>query len=168
VNVKIWFTLVADATTGEPIAAVVGFLAAALAIAVLWAAFVKADDHGWASVVPIYNLVVLLRIAEMPVFCLLLFFVPLVNVIVVVVVVVRLARAFGKGFLFALGLLFLPSSFIPCSASVLRSIGGSRECDAAAVSLGRRLGPVDAIQGHHPPRQLPRLFAKANCRVGVG
>jgi len=58
-------------------------------------------------------LVVLARIAEMPPVVLLFLFVPIVNIVIAVLLPLRVAKAFGKGPLFGLGLLVLPSIFCP-------------------------------------------------------
>jgi hypothetical protein len=97
----------------NPTLLAISIAVAVLQIAALWPIFVKAGDPGWASVVPIYNLVVLFRIAEMPVWCLLLMFVPIVNLVIAILVVLRLAWTFGKGLGFSLGLVFLPFVFYP-------------------------------------------------------
>lgn len=62
---------------------------------------------------PIYNVIVMLQIAGRPLWWLLLLFVPLVNLFVVLVIVMDIARAFGKGAGFGLGLLFLGFIFYP-------------------------------------------------------
>ena len=53
----------------------------AIFIAGMWRMFSKAGKPGWASIVPVYNLVVLLQIAGRPVWWLLLFFIPFVGAI---------------------------------------------------------------------------------------
>jgi hypothetical protein len=96
--------------------ALVLFLGVALAVlqlAALWKIFTKAGEAGWKSLIPIYNMIVLLRIVGRPAWWLLLFLVPLVNIVVFVIVYVDLAKAFGKGIGFALGLLFLSFVFLP-------------------------------------------------------
>jgi hypothetical protein len=98
----------------------VGFLApllvfglAVFVLAGFWRVFQKAGKPGWACLVPIYNLVVLLQIARRPVWWLLLMLIPIVNLFVTLVVVVDIARAFGKGVGFGLGLFFLGFVFYP-------------------------------------------------------
>ena len=72
-------------------------------IAGLWKTFTKAGKPGWACLVPIYNVIVLLQIAGRPVWWFLLLLVPFVNIIVSFVVVMDIARAFGRGAGFGLG-----------------------------------------------------------------
>ncbi len=82
-------------------------------IAAVWRMFEKAGKPGWASIVPIYNLVVLLQVAGRPVWWLLLMFIPFVNIIISIIVAIDVAKAFGKGAGFGIGLAFLGIVFYP-------------------------------------------------------
>ncbi len=84
-----------------------------LEIAAIWKVFTKAGQPGWACIVPIYNWIVMLKIAGRPAWWFLLFFVPVVNFVVAIIVLMDLARAFGKGAGFAIGMLFLSFIFFP-------------------------------------------------------
>ena len=87
-----------------------------LMITSMWKVYTKAGKPGWAAIIPIYNLVVLLDIVGKPIWWIILMLIPLVNLIVVIIVYVALAKAFGKGVLFALGLIFLGIIFFPILA----------------------------------------------------
>lgn len=82
-------------------------------IAGMWRVFEKAGQPGWGCLVPIYNVYLLTQIAGRPGWWLLLFFIPLVNLLVSIVVTLDIARKFGQGVGFALGLLFLGFIFYP-------------------------------------------------------
>ena len=84
-----------------------------LIIAGFWKVFTKAGQPGWAAIVPIYNLYILLKIAGKPGWWILLFFIPLVNLIIAILVAIEVAKAFGKGVGFGLGLAFLGFIFYP-------------------------------------------------------
>ena len=84
-----------------------------LMIASLWKVFLKAGKPGWACIIPIYNVVVLLEIVGKPIWWIILYLIPLVNIIVIIIIYVALAKAFGKGVGFALGLIILPFIFYP-------------------------------------------------------
>jgi len=84
-----------------------------LMVASLWRVFAKAGRPGWAVLIPIYNVYILLQIVGKPGWWLLLMFVPLVNFIIWILVLVSLAKCFGKGGGFAAGMLFLPIIFYP-------------------------------------------------------
>ncbi len=82
-------------------------------IAGFWKTFVKAGKPGIVSIIPIANIVFLLEIAGRPIWWVILFFIPLVNLIIVIVVSIDVARKFGKGPGFGLGLAFLGMIFYP-------------------------------------------------------
>jgi hypothetical protein len=89
------------------------FAIAVVVIAGLWKIFTKAGKPGWAALIPIYNLVVMLEIVDKPIWWLLLFLIPCVNVIMAILVAVELANRFGQGAGFAVGLILLPMIFYP-------------------------------------------------------
>ncbi|WFB36733.1 DUF5684 domain-containing protein [Kiritimatiellota bacterium B12222] len=84
-----------------------------LMIASMWKVFTKAGKPGWACIVPIYNMVVLLEIVKKPLWWIVLFFVPIANFVVIILIYVELAKKFGKGGGFAAGLILLPIIFWP-------------------------------------------------------
>lgn len=81
-----------------------------------WKVFEKAGVAGWKSLVPIYNLFLLVEISGKPWWWFLLLFIPLVNFIIAILVYIALAERFGKGALFGLGLAFLGFIFFPVLA----------------------------------------------------
>jgi hypothetical protein len=84
-----------------------------LSIAGMWKVFTKAGQPGWAVLIPFYNMYVLLKIVGRPGWWLILFFIPIVGLIVAVIVYYELSKSFGKGAGFFLGMFFLPFIFIP-------------------------------------------------------
>ena len=95
-----------------------------LAIAVvelvgMWKMFTKAGEAGWKCLIPIYNLVVLFKIAGLSpwlVLCYLLTFIPVVGTLAVlalqIYLAINLSKSFGMGNGFAAGLFFLQPIFI--------------------------------------------------------
>jgi hypothetical protein len=73
----------------------------------------KAGKPGWASIVPIYNIIVWLQVVNRPIWWILLLFIPIVGFIVAIILTNDLAKAFGKGVGWTIGLLFLPMVFLP-------------------------------------------------------
>lgn len=73
----------------------------------LYKAFVKADKPGIVAFIPILNLLNLIDMGGRPVWWILLFLIPGVNVIVMLLVLNGVAKRFGKGWLFGVGLLLL-------------------------------------------------------------
>jgi hypothetical protein len=85
-------------------------------VACSWRVFTKAGKPGWAAIVPIYNLIVMLEMVGRPQWWVLLYFVPLVNIVVGIILTVELAKSFGQGIGFAVGILLLPIVFWPMLA----------------------------------------------------
>jgi Family of unknown function (DUF5684) len=106
---------------------IVMLVVALICIAACWKVFEKAGEPGWAAIVPIYNIIVMLKIAGKPTWWVLLFFIPLVNFIVAILVLIAFAARFGKGVGFALGMLIFPFIFWP-----LLAWGGSGTATATA------------------------------------
>lgn len=73
----------------------------------------KAEQPGWAVMVPIYGTICLLRAGKKPEWWILLFFIPFVNIIFAVMAVHAISKAFGKDGGFTVGLIFLPFIFFP-------------------------------------------------------
>ncbi len=93
----------------------------ALAIALffivsMWKVFEKAGQPGWGVLIPIYNILLLLKIAGKPGWWILLYLIPLVNIVIAIIVSIEIAKNFGKDVLFGLGLAFLGIIFYPILA----------------------------------------------------
>ena len=89
-----------------------GVLLFALAIAVIvvigmWKVFEKAGQPGWACIIPIFNVYILLKIAGRPAWWLVLFLIPIANFVVALIVALDVAKAFGQSAVFGFFLLFL-------------------------------------------------------------
>ncbi len=79
-------------------------------IAGFWRVFTKAGQPGWACLVPIYSNVVMARIAGLPIWTVLLLFVPLIGFLVGVYTLHRIFQSFGKGAIWTVGI-FIPFVF---------------------------------------------------------
>ncbi len=82
----------------------------------LWKLFTKAGQPGWAAIVPIYNIIVLLQIVGKPVWWIVLLCIPFVNFIIAILLCISLAKSFGKEAGFGIGLAFLGIIFLPILA----------------------------------------------------
>ncbi len=76
----------------------------------LWKTFQKAGQEGWKAIIPIYNIYILLKIVKKPGWWLILYFIPLVNIVIHLIVSLHLGKAFGKGALFSVFLIFFLSA----------------------------------------------------------
>lgn len=102
-------------------AAMLSYLAVLLVVYILvviamWKVFTKAGKPGWASLIPVYNMVVMYQIVGLNPWLLLLYLIPFVNWIAALVLSimlnVKLAKVFGKSTGFAIGLIFLNPIFL--------------------------------------------------------
>ncbi|MDB4285842.1 DUF5684 domain-containing protein [bacterium] len=98
---------------GGILASAIGFSIAFLIIAGFWRVFEKAGRPGWAVLIPIYSTYTLLKVAKRSGWWLLLFLVPVVNLITWIILNQDIAKRFGKRGAFGLGLAFLPMVFYP-------------------------------------------------------
>ena len=78
-----------------------------------WFMFQKAGEPGWAAIIPIYNYLIAIKIAGKQWWYLLLMMIPVVNLVVYIIILNGLAKNFGKGTGFTVGLFFFRFIFIP-------------------------------------------------------
>lgn len=81
-----------------------------------WKIFTKAGKPGWAAIIPIYNVIVLLEIVGKPVWWVVLFLIPCVNIVFAVWTINLLSKSFGQSEGFTVGLLLLGVVFFPILA----------------------------------------------------
>lgn len=98
---------------GSMIGGLVGLAILVFLIAAMWKVFTKAGKAGWLVLIPIVNIYQLLKIAGRPGWWLILLIIPLVNLIISILVSMDIAKSFGKGAGFGLGLAFLSPIFYP-------------------------------------------------------
>lgn len=84
-----------------------------LMVAAFWKIFAKAGQPGWAAIIPIFNTYVLCKVAGRPGWWFILLLIPFVNFIIYIILCIDLAKRFGKGAGFGIGLLLLPFIFFP-------------------------------------------------------
>lgn len=85
-------------------------------LASFWKVYTKAGQPGWAAVIPIYNFIILMKIIGRPWWWILLFLVPIVNIVVLFIVYIDLAKSFGRSTGFGVGLALLGIIFLPILA----------------------------------------------------
>lgn len=85
-------------------------------IAALWRIYEKAGKPGWAAIIPIYNIIVLMEIIGKPWWWLLLLLFPLTLLIFAIWSVNLLSKSFGQGVGFTIGLLLVGIIFYPMLA----------------------------------------------------
>ena len=102
----------ADMTSGEQVAyTITGLVVGVLLLVAAWKIFEKAGEKGWKAIVPFYNMYTMVKIADGNGWKFLLFLIPVVGFIYDFIFSIRLAKSFGKGTGFGIGLVFLPNVF---------------------------------------------------------
>lgn len=91
----------------------IGIAVAVLEIVAIWYVFVKAGEPGWAILIPIYNLLVMIKIAGKPWWFILLMLIPIVNLVIAIIVLHGISTNFGKDVGFTIGLILLSCIFFP-------------------------------------------------------
>jgi len=76
-------------------------------IAACWKIFSKAGQPGWAAIIPIYNWYIRCKIVGRPGWWVILLFIPFINFIIGIILCIDLAKSFGKGAGFGIGLILL-------------------------------------------------------------
>ena len=94
---------------GQTIATALVF--GAIMLVAMWKIFTKAGEAGWKCLIPIYSTYIDVKIADGNGWKFLLLLIPIVNIVYSIMLTVRLAKSFGKGGGFAVGLLFLAPIF---------------------------------------------------------
>jgi hypothetical protein len=87
-----------------------------LLIVSVWKVFTKAGKPGWASIIPIYNLIVMLEITGKPIWWIVLFLIPFVNFVAAILLSLALSEKFGKSTGFGIGLALVSFVFFPILA----------------------------------------------------
>jgi hypothetical protein len=84
-----------------------------LMIAGMWKIFEKAGKPGWAAIIPIYNLIILLEIVGKPTIWILWLLIPCVNFVFAIWLYNLVSKSFGKSEGYTVGLILLPFVFWP-------------------------------------------------------
>jgi hypothetical protein len=84
-----------------------GLVGYILFVIAAWPMFVKAGRPGWAAIIPIYNLYTLVKIAGFHGALVLLYLIPIVNIVFSIIVALGVGRAFGRSGVFSFFLLWL-------------------------------------------------------------
>jgi hypothetical protein len=103
---------------GAPTAVIIIYLAVVLLMIVsMWIMVSKAGRPGVSQIIPIWNLIELVRIAGKPLWwVILILLVPFVNLVLIIMVWHGISKAFGKDAGFTVGMVLLPFIFFPILA----------------------------------------------------
>ncbi len=84
-----------------------------VAIAGMWKTFEKAGKPGWAAIIPIYNIYIMIEIVGKPSIWLLWCILPCVNIVFSIWLINLMSKSFGKEEGFTVGLVLLGFIFWP-------------------------------------------------------
>lgn len=119
-------TTLASSGAGVGTAVIVVLALVVLEVAGRWKVCTKAGEHGWAVLMTFYNYWCMLRIVGRPGWWLILYFIPLVNIVIALIVLWDLAKSFSKTIGWRFGLLLLGFVFYP-----ILGFGESRDAGPA-------------------------------------
>ncbi len=132
----------------------------AIAVVVLiamWKLFTKAGKPGWASIVPIYNTIVMLEIVGRPIWWIILLLIPFVNIVIGIMVVIDFAKAYGKGAGYGVLMLFFPYIMYPILAfSKDTTYVGPVAAAAGAPAPAAPVAPVAPVAPEAPVEPAPQ------------
>lgn len=83
-------------------------------IVATWKIYTKAGQPGWAAIVPIYNIIVFLKVVNRPLWWIILMLIPIVNIVILFIVIFDLGKSFGKGGAFSFFMLIVLSMIGMC------------------------------------------------------
>ncbi len=98
-----------DINRDGPVPFIVSLVVLVIAIIALWRVFQKAGRPGWAAIIPIYNVYTLIKVGGFHGALTILYYIPIVGIIVHLVVSIGVAKNFGKSGAFGFFLLWLLS-----------------------------------------------------------
>ena len=104
------------AAAGSPVVIIISLLIGLMLIVAMWKIFTKAGQPGWASLIPIFNIYIWCKIVGRPGWWVILMLIPFVNFIIAIILCIDLAKSFGKGVGFGIGIILLGIIFLPILA----------------------------------------------------
>jgi hypothetical protein len=87
-----------------------------LMISSIWKVFTKANQPGWAAIVPIYNIIIMLEVAKKPTWWVAMYFIPIANFVFMIMTLNGISKNFGKDEGFTVGMVLLGVVFWPILA----------------------------------------------------
>ena len=109
-----------------------------------WKIYEKAGKPGWASLIPIYNVIVLLEIIGKPIWWIFLILFPCTTFIFAIWATNLLSKSFGQTEGFTVGLILLPFIFYP-----MLGFGNYKYLGPAGMPGG--IQPIDPSAGYRDP-----------------
>lgn len=80
----------------NPVLTVFWLIVSVILIVANWKLFTKAGKPGWAILIPIYNIIVVLQIIDKPLWWIIMLFIPIVNIVFCVMIIYHFCLKFGQ------------------------------------------------------------------------
>jgi hypothetical protein len=106
------FSFSANTNDNPVLTAVISIVGYVIVAFVYSRIFKKAGYAGWLAIIPIVNAIVIIKIAGHTPWSVLLYLIPIVDIVWIIIVMNHLAKSFGKGGAFGFFLLVWPFPFI--------------------------------------------------------
>ena len=87
--------------------AIIPLVIALFYIIACWKIYTKAGQPVWCILIPFYNIYLWLKIAGKPGWWLILYCIPLVNIVIAIIATLAVGKAFGKSVAFSVFLLLI-------------------------------------------------------------
>ncbi|WP_158798245.1 DUF5684 domain-containing protein [Pedobacter sp. L105] len=120
-----------------------------LMIASMWRLFEKAGKPGWASIIPIYNLIIMIEIVGKPTIWILWLIIPCVNFVFGIWLTNLFVKSFGKSEAYTIGMFILPFIFYPLLAF------GNNPYLGPSAAEAKGYGPYNGYGSNNPLNQPP-------------
>jgi hypothetical protein len=141
-----------SSSSDSPVVNLIQLALCVLIVAGQWKIFTKAGKPGWAALIPFYDLYVLLKVAGRPGWWLILFLIPLVNLVVLIIVSIDLAKSFGKSTAFGvLALALFPFVGYPMLGFGSATYNGPAAGGGASTAPAAPAAPAAAATDTTPP-----------------
>ncbi|MDC7234031.1 MAG: DUF5684 domain-containing protein [Spirochaetales bacterium] len=82
--------------SANPLLVVFWLIVSVVLLVANWKIFTKAGKPGWAILIPIYNVIVMLQIVKKPLWWIIMLLIPGVNVVFVILIIYNLCLSFGQ------------------------------------------------------------------------
>lgn len=127
----------------------IGLFISVISVISMWVLFQKAGKPGWASLIPIYNVIVMIEIVGKPMIWILWLLFPCTSVFFSIWLLNLFVKSFGKSEAFTVGILFLSPIFMPILA-----FGNNPYLGPSAAEAKNGFGP-NGFNSNNPFNQPP-------------
>lgn len=100
-----------SASTSSPLVTIISLIIVLVVLVAVWKIFTKCGEPGWKAIIPFYNLYTEYKLFWGKGWIFILTLIPVVNIVVTIMMLHKMAKAFGHGAGYTLGLLFFPYIF---------------------------------------------------------